>query len=369
MKKTGFLRSVAFLLILCVAVAVVMHCYSQPKYFNTRFINTFDEMPDNTVDGIVLGSSVIAHGWVSAVSWEKYGMAAFQFGTSVQPMGSIPGFIEYVEKNHDPKFIIIDVHSLRKQSLMTSVTPSKVQEAYLNIPDIASRYSMLMDLFDYAERMYDFYGEPEKEADKLDRTKASMYLPLLAFHNRWVDGLEKADFVDVKNEYLGANDRYTSFLSRDMTANVKNLDYGKTVEIDDFQKGEIDRLTDYLKQSDLEVLFINTPSFKSKAIQRELASILKYCADKGYNTIDFSTRAMLKEAGFDTKVDFSDNGHVNLAGAQKLTDYVCRYLIDNGYPYEDRRGQEGYDIWEKGLETYKDYYKKGWAGEDVKLED
>ena len=181
--------------------------------------------------------------------------------------------------------------------------------------------------------------------------------------------IEKADFVDVKNEYLGANDRYTSFLSRDMTANVKNLDYGKTVEIDDFQKGEIDRLTDYLKQSDLEVLFINTPSFKSKAIQRELASILKYCADKGYNTIDFSTRAMLKEAGFDTKVDFSDNGHVNLAGAQKLTDYVCRYLIDNGYPYEDRRGQEGYDIWEKGLETYKDYYKKGWAGEDVKLED
>lgn len=369
MKKTGLLRSVAFILILCVAVAGVMHCYSQPKYFNTRFINTFDEMPDNTVDGIVLGSSVIAHGWVSAVCWEKYGMAAFQFGTSVQPMGSIPGFIEYAEKNHDLKFVIIDVHSLRKQSLMTSVTPSKVQEAYLNIPDIASRYSMLMDLFDYAERVYDFYGEPEKEADKLDRTKASMYIPLLAFHNRWVDGLEKADFVDVKNEYLGANDRYTSFLSRDMTANVKNLDYGRTVEIDDFQKGEIDRLVEYLKKTDLEVLFINTPSFKSKAIQRELASILKYCEDKGYNTIDFSTREMLKEAGFDTKVDFSDNGHVNLAGAEKLTTYVCEYLIDNGYPYEDRRGQEGYDIWEKGLETYRDYYKKGWAGEDVKLED
>ena len=369
MKKTNWLRSVAFIIILCIAVMGVMHCYSQPKYFNTRFINTFEEMPDNTVDGIVIGSSVIAHGWVSAVSWEKFGIAAFQFGTSVQPIGSIPGFIEYAEKNHDIKYVIIDVRSLRKQSLMTSITSSKVQEAYLNIPDLASRYSMLMDLFDYAERVYDYYGEPEKESDKLDRTKASMYLPLLAFHNRWVDGLEKADFVDVKNEYLGANDRYTAFLSRDMTANVKNLNYGKTAELDDFQKSELDRLFEYLEQTDLEVLFISTPSFKSASIQRELGSFIEYCKESGYNTIDFCTPEMLQEVGFDTKVDFSDNGHVNLAGAQKLTTYICQYLIDNGYPYEDRRGQDGYEIWDKGLEAYKEYYRKGWAGEDIKLED
>ena len=43
MKNKKWLRSVAFILLLCVAVAGVLHCYSQPKYFNTRFINTFDE--------------------------------------------------------------------------------------------------------------------------------------------------------------------------------------------------------------------------------------------------------------------------------------------------------------------------------------
>ena len=54
MKNKKWLRSVAFILLLCVAVAGVMHCYSQPKYFNTRFINTFDEMPDNTDFGLVM---------------------------------------------------------------------------------------------------------------------------------------------------------------------------------------------------------------------------------------------------------------------------------------------------------------------------
>lgn len=367
MKKIRWIRSVAFILLLCIAVAGVMHCYSQPKYFNTRFINTFDEMPDDTVDGIVLGSSVIAHGWVSAVSWEKYGMAAFQFGTSVQPIGSIPGFIEYAQKKHDIKYVVIDIHSLRQQSLITSVSPSKVQEAYLNIPDIGVRYSMLLDLFDYAERIYDFYGEPEGE--KLDRTSASMYLPLLNFHNRWVDGLEKADYVDVKNEYLGANDRYTAFLSRDMTANLKNLDFGDTVEIDDFQKGELDRLFEYLDDSGLEVLFISTPSFKSKHIQRELSSILKYCADNGYNTIDFGTQQMIETVGFDTAVDFSDNGHVNLAGAEKLTSYICEYLIENGYSHTDRRGQDGYQLWDDGLKNYRKYYKNGWSGKGVEVYD
>ncbi len=367
MKNIKWLRSVAFILILCISVLGVMHCYSQPKYFNTRFINTFEEMPDNTVEGIVLGSSVIAHCWVSAVSWEKYGMAAFQFGTSVQPIGSIPGFIEYAQKNHDIKYVVIDIHSLRQQTIMTSVEPSKVQEAYLNIPDIGVRYSMLLDLFDYAERMYAFYGEPE--GSKLDRTSMSMYIPLLNFHNRWVDGLEKADFVAVKNEYLGANDRYTAFLSRDMTANLKNLDFEGTVEIDDFQKGELDRLFDYLDESGLEVLFINTPSFKSKHIQQELSSILQYCADNGYNTIDFSTREMLENVGLDTKVDFSDNGHVNLAGAEKVTSYICEYLIENGYSYTDRRGQEGYELWDEGLKNYREYYTKGWSGKGVDVYD
>ena len=60
MKKTGFLRSVAFLLILCFAVAWVMHCYSQPKYFNTRFINTFDEMPDNMLSASALEAILCA---------------------------------------------------------------------------------------------------------------------------------------------------------------------------------------------------------------------------------------------------------------------------------------------------------------------
>ena len=78
---------------------------------------------------------------------------------------------------------------------------------------------------------------------------------------------------------------------------------------------------------------------------------------------------MIEKVGFDTAVDFSDNGHVNLAGAEKLTSYICEYLIENGYSYTDRRGQDGYELWDEGLKNYREYYKNGWSGKSVDVYD
>ncbi len=364
MKKFKWLRSVAFILLLCVAVSGVMHCYSQPKNFNSRFINSFEDMPDNTVDGIVIGSSVVAHAWVSAIAYEKYGLTTAGIGTSVQPFGAVKGFIDYAQKNQDIKYVIIDVHSLRSQNIFTSVSPAKVQEAYLNVPDISVRYSMLNDLLDYAERVYDYYGYPEEDSgdEILKRDDISLYLPIYSFHNRWVDGLKKADYVAVKNDYLGANDRSSSvFVMKDVSDLVERLDFDGLVEINDFQKNELELLFSYLENQGIEALFINTPSFRRAEYQQELSSILAYCEECGYNTVDFSTREMLDKLGLDPKTDFSDQGHVNLKGAQKVTECLCEYLVDNGFPVEDNRNKEGHEYWDEGAKNFKEFYVKGWA--------
>lgn len=371
MKKFKWLRSVAFILLLCISVTCVLDYYSLSKTFNTRFVNSFEDMPDNTVDGIVVGSSVIAHAWISAVAYEKYGMTTAQFGMSLQPFGAIKGFIDYADKNHDLKYVVIDVHSLRSQNIHTTVTPKYVQQSYLNIPDIGVRYSMLNDLLDYADRVYDFYGYPEEGSDieVLERNEISLYIPFYDFHNRWVKGLKKADYVDVKNDYLGANDQTSStFESEDVTKYVERLDFEGLVEINEFQKNELELLFSYLEEKELEVLFINTPSFRKTEYQQELASILAYCEERGYNTVDFSTREMLDKLELDTKTDFSDQGHVNLKGGQKVTEYLCEYLIDNGYFYEDRRGQDGYEYWDEGAANFREFYVKGWKKKGIKVD-
>mgnify|MGYP003296151953 CR=1 FL=1 len=77
--------------------------------------------------------------------------------------------------------------------------------------------------------------------------------------------------------------------------------------------------------------------------------------------------AILIETSF-KKLDLLPS-NINLAGAEKLTSYICEYLIENGYSHTDRRGQEGYELWDEGLKNYREYYKNGWSGKGVDVYD
>ena len=46
--------------------------------------------------------------------------------------------------------------------------------------------------------------------------------------------------------------------------------------------------------------------------------------------------------------DFSDKSHLNHGGAKKYTEYLGKWLNEN-YDIPDRRGQSGYESWEKQI--------------------
>ncbi len=353
------MQCLAFVLALGLAYSGIVVGYSQPDTFEAMGINSVAAMPENTIDGIIVGPSVVSCGWVSAVGWENYGITTYHLGTGVQPFGSVPGYVDFLRKNHDLKYVVVDVHSLRKENIRVSVGSGAMVETFWNMSYIDSRFNMLGYLFDYADRVYDYYGGTMK--DKLNKLNPYIYTSLLDIHNRWVDGLsDEHRAVAIMDEYLGAPLSYSAFSIVDMTPYLPNLDFEGYIEIDDFQKNELELLFDYLEKENLEVLFISAPSFRDSEIQQELSSILKYCSDRGYNTIDFSTRETLDEAGIDVKTDFCDRGHLNLSGGEKMTDYVCKFLVENGYSCEDHRGQSGYEAWEEGTKSYMELSKKGW---------
>ena len=75
---------------------------------------------------------------------------------------------------------------------------------------------------------------------------------------------------------------------------------------------------------------------------------------------------MFEEAGVDPTTDFYDNGHMNLAGGEKMTDYVCRFLVENGYSTVDHRGDEAYEMWATASENYYIMRTEGWQRADEK---
>ena len=95
---------------------------------------------------------------------------------------------------------------------------------------------------------------------------------------------------------------------------------------------------------------------KSPVVQQ----FIDYCAENGYNTIDFSDDGMLEKANIDITKDFCNDGHLNSRGGIKGTQYICDYLIENGYYTPDHRGEETYSDWDEATEKYFKYYEKGW---------
>ncbi len=371
MKNKKWLRSVAFILILTISVLGVFHCYGLPKTYDTKNIAAFDAEEENLVDGVLLGTSVVAHAWLTPVAWQRYGLATYHLSTSVQPFGVVNEFLDYVDKSQDIKYAIIDIHGLRKDCITTGLVPAKFRAAYLNIPDLESRIKILISLYKYAAESYDFYGKPEKASNAVNLKDKSYIIPFIAFHSRWIDGLEKADFVTVKNEYMGGDDRATAFGIKDCSKYTPLWDFGEVKDIDDFQKGQLQRIFDYAEEKNIKLLFINMPSFKSNKEQEEMRDLIEYCKNQGYDTIDFSSVEMVEELGLDLSMDFVNKGHLNAFGGIKVTDYICQYLIENDFYTVDHRGEEAYAHWDEAAENYMEFYQKGLekATKDKKAEE
>lgn len=359
MKNIKWLRLIAFGLVLAISVLGIFQCYGLPKTYDTRNILAFDAEKENLVDGVVLGTSVVAHAWLTPVSWQNYGLSIYHLSTSVQPFGIIPEFLDYVDETQDIKYVIIDIHGLRKESVLYSLRPEKFRAAYLNVPDLSSRINVLVSLYKFAGEVFDFYGKTEDTSKLVKVNDISYLVPFLKFHNRWVDGLEKADFVTVKNEYMGGDDRDTAFGITDCTKFTPLWDFGEVKDIDDFQKNQLQNVFDYAKEKNIKLLFINMPSFRTRQEQQEMRDIIEYCKKQGYDTIDFASVEMIEELEIDLSTDFVNKGHLNAFGGMKITDYICQYLIENDFYTVDHRGDEAYAHWDETAESYMEFYQEG----------
>ena len=71
----------------------------------------------------------------------------------------------------------------------------------------------------------------------------------------------------------------------------------------------------------------------------------------------------MEEIGLDYTKDFYNEGHLNLWGNRKYSDYLSNFILNN-YPNLKKRqlGDEGFkkidSIWGQAVERYEDLYEK-----------
>ena len=322
------INSISILLILTVTCCVIYNAdrLLHPKdVHGIKQADTLYSQPENTIDVAFMGSSHIYYNVNTALLWEKYGMAAYDYGAAEQPLWITYHYLIELCKYQDPKLIVLDLYcpadfkddyqydflrdnlygmrfSLNKiQMLCASCEPSKYFEYFPGWLDYHDRYRSLKDEdWDYLT------GSPE------DKASFKGYTPYT-------------------NSVALEEPELTQSQSGDIT--VKSEIY-------------LQRIIDYTSEHDIDLFLIVAPYSTNDAHELVYNRVHEIADRAG---IQFnSTNYFYDHMDLDFETDFNDPSHLNYDGSCKFTDYLAGEIVRQ-FDIPDRRGCEGYESWDQNV--------------------
>lgn len=272
-------------------------------------IKSFHQLPENSVDVIVYGSSHAFLGVNTLHMNKKYGIQAYNYGTNWQKINTTKLFIQDSLLTQKPKLAIIETFFAGRVLEDTNMTGEIYFTRYLN--EKRARRQFLKKCFgNNAGRWLSFY------------------VPLCAFHENW-NTLTKYSFMNLDDEnYLPVSEvaENLGFAPYDTVQEISipNYDDMEQLELDEQSLLELNEIVDLCNAKGIHVLFITVPHGLSYGYNQAMK---RYAAEKGCGYVDFLQH--LSEIGFNEKTDFKDEGHLNTSGATKVADFLGSYVMQN----------------------------------------
>lgn len=285
----------------------------------TRF---FYSLPKNSVEVMIYGSSHAFRGVSTEELYAKYGIGAYNYAWNWQRIDTTRLFIEDSLAYQRPKVALIDTFHVYTVNRNADPTAEIFTSKYLRNKPAVKEY--LKNSFGSNYKSYIGY-----------------YLPLLVFHENW-NVLSKGNFDDA---YIGDyQKRNMGYCRTDGITPLERSDIycGEQSGLTADAKEELDKIVSICKANGIRIVFFTTPYYGNNAYH-DLMKEYSEANDCIY--VDFFE--VFDEAGFDVDKDFSDRGHMNVYGAEKVSDYLGKVLKEN-FDLTDMRGIKD-NLWEKSF--------------------
>lgn len=153
---------------------------------STTIVNGFYAEKKNDIDVIVIGSSNSFCTVNPIVLYDQYGIAAYDFGSSSQPMNISALYLKEALKRQKPKVVALEVNMMTGGSINTK-NESAFRWGYTDIPLS----------FDKLKCIYQSLG-------CVDAEYFSYVFPVFRYHDRWKE-LSKIDYT----YFFGDRTNYT----------------------------------------------------------------------------------------------------------------------------------------------------------------
>lgn len=291
-------------------------------------IETLHSLPENSVEVMVYGSSRAFRGMNPMEMYENYGIGCYNYAWHWQKINTIKLFLEDSLMVQAPKVILIDTSHVNEVLHDCDMNAEIYYSRYIKNKEAKNKY--LEQCFGSDVRRYLGY-----------------YFPLYAFHENWKDMKERS-FQPVSRT-MGRLIRTMGFSPSDTIIQVeipKFEDIGQEELSRDAIK-ELDDIVRICGEKDIEIIFY-TPPWEHEYPFCD--AMTRYASENDCVYFDFFKD--FDKVGLDEATDFSDNGHLNTSGANKLSNYIGKFIVDN-YDVTDMRSIEN-NIWEENLKDETD---------------
>ena len=323
----GIVRIIAFILILLICIEVV-NCIVKRKDYLKRKADFFSQKED--FDVLFFSSSHILNGIQPLKLWKENGIISYNMGVSGEQLNATYYNMQLAMKEKKPKLVIIDAFYVNSNDKYDSKKLGNIHSSFDVYPISYTKYLAIKDIFN---------------GQNLLDNEVRFLLPFSIYHSRW-SGLKEEDF-DNKNEVEKGTLSLINITEEKEKGNYNTVEVysGKeTVNMTYLRK-----IIEYCKENNIEILITYLPYFAKD----EHVAMSKY-VEKICNEYDVEYINFLNIDITNYKIDYYDDGHLNVSGARKVTEYLGNYIQEH-YDIPDQRQNIEYNFWNEDYNEYIDF--------------
>ncbi len=331
-------------LVLLLTIVIIFGCVNeivQPKWTEYDSYNTASglyEEPENSIEVLFLGTSVVVNGFIPIQLYEDYGICAYNLGTGLQPV-----LASY--------YWLLEAYSLHSETLNTVVFDASA----LRYTPEDYAYRRALDTMHFSSIKFSAILD---YTDTFSDTLAGL-IPVLQYHDRWEE-LSISDFMwtmsDTSSYSRGYNYTTSKYIDNvEEYTDISVPSYGTIDNENEAQLNEeseyyLKQMIDFCKENNITFVLTKTPIIDGWT--SEIHNAIQAIADAyDIDFIDFNFSPYIEEIDYNHAIDSADGNHLNYYGAVKLTDWWGQYL-SNECEIADVRKSEKYSFLEDELEDY-----------------
>ena len=350
MKKKGVLKVIS-VIVVSMLLILFFSALLTPTWYtwnNDSMVKGFYREKKDRLQVVFVGTSQSLNGIAPMELYRRYGICAYNLSSEQQPLLASYYWIKEAWRLHgktlqtvvlDLSFVFQNEDTASKLSMnekaLTHMRFSKVKlEAYRALSE------------QYGVKLTDYL------------------IPTIRYHSRW-SSVTSDDFYGLttkKNQFIsrGQNLDFKVALNTQsadklyipsavITEEIDQTQEAIDKALDDRNMEYVDQIVGFCREHDIDLVFIKIAK-KSTDVEHDA---LQYVANL-YDVplIDFNLPSVKEEAGIDYVYDYLDGKHANVAGAQKITDYIGRFIVSYS-DLADIRNDPAYDYMKEQEEAYQ----------------